>query len=213
MTTYEGAVDWIVSPRLNWRTNVFWTRFNNEIAYSASANNLSTNVYTLTTEGLESEWLYGFSTAYGFWRGYVNYSYAKRVGETVLDTTIAPSRDVTWVPAQMVKAGAILTTGSWTWGLNGSYTGRVQRRATDVGLQPIPLEGTVLNMDTYRPTSVSPYLLLNTKLTYDLTRTFSASLAATNLLNKTYSLDKTLAFPFDYQGNGRVVSAILKAHF
>ena len=209
LTTYEFAVDWIVNPHMNWRTNLFWTKFNNEIAYSASNLNLSTNVYTLTTEGLESELLYGV----GAWRGFLNFSYAKRVNETILDTTIAPSSGLTWVPARMIKCGVIYDSGPFKGSLSGTYSGRVDRRSTDVGSEAIPLQGTVIDMDQYRSTSVSPWWTLNSKLTYEVTHTFSVSLAATNLLNKQYYLAKTLAFPFDYRGSERNVSVILKAAF
>jgi outer membrane receptor protein involved in Fe transport len=112
----------------------------------------------------------------------------------------------------MEKFGLIYASGAFTGSLQGSYTGRVQRRATDVGSQPLPLEGSVIDMDNYRPNSVSPFFTLNSKLTYAFTRQFSASLVATNLLNKSYFLDKTLAFPFDYQGAQRNVSVVLKVN-
>jgi iron complex outermembrane receptor protein len=206
LTTFEGAVNWNVNPHMSWNTNVFWTKFENEIAYSALNNNLSTNVYTLTTEGLESEVLFG----YGPWKGFANLSYARRVNETILDTTIAPSKDLTWVPALMEKFGVIYASGAFTGSLSGANTGKVLRRSTDVGSQPLPLQGTVLDMDTYRPTEVAPYFSLNTKLTYAFTKGFSVSLAGTNLTDKTYYMAKTLAFPFDYQGAGRNISLILK---
>ena len=207
LTTYEAAVDWILNSHLNWRTNVYRTKFNNEIAYSASNFNLSTNVYTLTTEGLESELLFGA----GHWQGYANLSYARRVSETVLDATIAPSSQITWVPSRMAKFGVIYKSGAFDGSLNGSYTGRVERRSTDVGVQPIPDNtATSLDMDQYRPTSVSPWFNLNAKADYAFSRTFTVGLAATNLLNKEYYLAKTLAFPFDYRGNERTVSLLLK---
>jgi iron complex outermembrane receptor protein len=206
LTTFEAAVNWMPAPHLAWNTNVFRTKFENQIAYSASNFNLSTNVYTLTTEGLETELLFGS----GAWQGYLNASYARRVDETVLDTTIAPSRDITWVPARMVKAGVIWTSGRFTGSLQGSYSGQVRRRASEVGLQPIPLQGTVLDMDAYRPTAVAPYLQLNAKVSYSFGHGITASLVATNLLDKTYYLDKTLAFPFDYRGPRRNLSLVLK---
>ena len=209
LTTYEVAVDWIVNARLDWRTNVYWTKFSNEIAYSADNFNLSTNIYTLTTEGIETELLYGV----GAWRGFANFSYAKRVNETILDRTIAPSSQITWVPSRMVKLGVIYESGPFKGALSGNYSGRVLRRSSDVGVEPIPLQGTTLDMDQYRPTSVAPYWTLNTKLTYQFNRSFSTSLAATNLLDKRYYLAKSLAFPFDYQGPERNVSLILKALF
>ena len=207
LTTYEGAVDWIMNSQMNWRTNFFWTKFNNEIAYSASNANLSTNVYTLTTEGFETELLYGI----GAWRGFVNYSYARRMNEAVTDLTIAPSSQVTWVPSQQAKLGVIYGSGPFTGSVTGIYTGQVQRRSSDTGTQPIPLQGTILDMDQYRPTAVASWLSLNTKLGYDLARGFNLALGVTNLLDKKYYLDKPGAFPFDYQGAGRVVSVILKA--
>lgn len=206
LTTYEFAVDWIVNPSLDWRTNVFRTKFNDEIAYSASNANLSTNVSTLTTEGLETELLYGR----GPWKGFLNFSYARRVDERIQDATVAPSQDLTWVPARMAKAGLVYAAGGFTASAEGLWTGRVLRRSTDVGVQDLPLTSIALDMDAYRPPTVPPWFSLNAKAGYAFNRAFSVSLVATNLLDRTYYLDKNLAFPFDYRAPQRLVSLELR---
>jgi iron complex outermembrane receptor protein len=213
LTTVEAAMDWIINPRFNWRLNVYHTQFDNEISYSTQGQNLSTNIYTLTTEGLETELLFGS----GAWRGFINYSYAKRVNEAIEDPGVAPSRDVTWVPSRMVKAGVNVAWGAFRGSLTGKYTGQVQRRASDLdgsnGLATIPFTDVSVDLDAYRPTAVPAWFTLDTKLTWAFSHAFSASLVGTNLTDKTYYLCKTGPFPFDYQAQGRVVSLVLKASF
>ncbi len=205
--TTEVAVDWIVTPNLDWRTNVFRTRSADQIAYSASNANLSTNVYTLTTEGLETELLFGFRA----WKGYLNYAYAKRVDENVEDTTITPSPDrLTWEPAHRVKAGVIYTNGRFMGSAAARWQSQVDRRASDVGTQPLPLVGTLLDMDLYRPTAVASWTTVDLKAGWALTGGTTVSLLVTNLLDSKVMLVKTLAFPFDYQGEGRQWAVIVK---
>jgi outer membrane receptor protein involved in Fe transport len=89
----------------------------------------------------------------------------------------------------------------------------VKRRASDLGAQPIPLQGTVLDMDAYRPREVEAYLILNAKVSYAVTSWLTLGLEGTNLADKRYVLPKTLAFPFDYQGAGRNLSFLARANF
>src|SRR5262249_38810074 len=80
LTSYEAAMDWRLSPRLAWRLNVFRSSFDNQIAYSAQNNNLSTNLYSLTTAGVETELLW----SWGDLAGFANYAYARRLDEQIL---------------------------------------------------------------------------------------------------------------------------------
>lgn len=211
LTTGEFAIDWIINPYLNWRTNVYQTKFADQIAYSAANANLSTNVYTLTTRGLETELLFG----HGGWRGTVNYSFARRVDETILDPTIAPSPDrLTWEPAQRFKFGVSYTNAWITAALSGSYQGLVERRSTDVGVQTVPLSGGTLDVDLYRPRSLDAWFSLDARVAWFVTPNFSVSLAGTNLLDtEKNKLVKVQAFPFDYKGEGRKLSLGLKLSF
>lgn len=211
LTTAELAVDWIINPNLNWRTNIYQTKFSDQIAYSAANANLSTNIYTLTTRGLETELLFGI----GGWRGNVNYSFAKRVDETILDPSIAASSDrLTWEPAHRVKFGVSYGNHLFTAALSGSYQGQVDRRSTDVGLQTVPLSGGSLDVDLYRPTSLEAWFSLDARVAWFVTPYFSISVAGTNLLDTDKNkLVKIQAFPFDYQGEGRRLNLGLKLTF
>ena len=201
LKTVELAVDWIVNANLNWRTNIFRTKFNDQIAYSLQNANLSTNVYTLTTQGLETELLYGFAN----WKGYVNFSMAKRVDEEIIDTTIAASPDqLTWEPGHRFKVGVIYTNGQWTASANALYQGKVERRATDFSEAVNP----------YRPASLDPWLVLNLKVGWAFAPGASVSLVVNNALNTDKNiLIKTQAFPFDYKGEERRASLVLRTTF
>ncbi len=211
LDTMELAVDWIIGSNLNWRTNVYRTKFSNQIAYSAANANLSTNLYTLTTQGLETELLFGFAG----WRGFVNYSYAQRVDEEILDPNIAPSSDkLTWDPGSRFKFGVIYTAGPVVSSLTGYYQSVTDRRATDVGMQTVPLSGGSLDVDAYRARSLDAWFTLDAKFTWNFTASSSISAYSTNLLNTDKNkLVKVQAFPFDYQGEGRKYGIVLKTSF
>jgi len=211
LDTTELAVDWIIGSNLNWRTNVYRTKFSNEIAYSAANANLSANIYTLTTQGLETELLFGFAG----WRGFVNYSYAKRVNEEILDNTIAPSPDkLTWDPGSRFKFGVIYTAGPAIAALTGYYQSTTDRRSTDVGIQTVPLSGGTLDVDQYRARSLDAWFTMDAKLTWNFSPTTSVAIYSTNLLDTDKNkLIKVQAFPFDYQGEGRKFGVVLKTSF
>ena len=212
LDTTELAVDWIIGANLNWRTNIYRTKFSNQIAYSAANANLSANIYTLTTQGLETELLFG----YAGWRGFVNYSYAKRVDEEILDNTIAPSPDkLTWDPGSRFKFGAIYTAGPVVSALTGYYQSTTNRRSTDVGLQPIPLmAGATLDVDSYRARSLDAWFTLDAKVTWNFTSNSSVAIYATNLLDTDKNkLVKIQPFPFDYQGEERKFGVVLRTKF
>jgi iron complex outermembrane receptor protein len=206
LETAELAVDWIINPNLNWRTNIYRTKFSNEIAYSAANLNLSANIYTLTTEGLETELLFGFAG----WRGYVNYSYAKRVNEQILDSTITASPNrLTWDPASRFKFGVIYTAGPVVSALTGYYQSITNRRSTDIGVG----SGSQ-DIDLYRPADLAAWFTLDAKVTWNFTSSSSLALYATNLLDTDKNkFIKVQAFPFDYQGEGRRYGVVMKTNF
>jgi len=212
LDTMELAVDWIIGSNLNWRTNIYRTKFSNQIAYSAANANLSANIYTLTTQGLETELLFG----YAGWRGFVNYSYAKRVDEEILDNTIAPSPDkLTWDPGSRFKFGVIYTAGPVVSALTGYYQSTTNRRTTDVGLQAIPLmAGATLDVDAYRARSLDAWFTLDAKVSWSFTSDSSVAVYATNLLDTDKNkLIKIQPFPFDYQGEERKLGLVLRTRF
>jgi outer membrane receptor protein involved in Fe transport len=201
--TYELAMDWGINQHLTFRVTGFHTQFENQIAYSTQNNNLSTNIYTLTNAGLETEILFGFKSLQGFF----NHSYVDRLDETIIDRTIAESpKRLTWEPQHKVNCGAAYTYRKLKLAVSGHYHGSVKRRDTDVGVQALPLGvGVELEMDRYRGRSVDSWVTLDTRIGYQATSDLNIALTATNVLDEKYYLVKNSGFPFDYQQEGRRV--------
>jgi len=211
LDTLEVAADWIVNGRMNWRTNLFRTRFNDQIAYSAANANLSTNIYSLTTQGLESELLFRA----GNWQAFVNASVMKRTAETSLDRFVAASPDaLTWEPKVRFKAGLVGDFGVWQVAGVLRQQGAVARRSSEVGTQTVPGTGTEIDLDAMRARSLDGYLTVDARLGWTFHPGMSLSLQATNLMdtdkNRTV---KVGAFPFDYLGDRRKVSLLLRVAF
>ena len=201
ITTIEVATDWIINNNLNWRLNLFRTKFENQIAYSASNNNLSTNIYTLTSAGLETELLFGIPN----WEGFINYSYAKRLDEEIIDTTIAASaNDLTWDPDHKLNFGVTFKQKKWTASIQGHYQGEVQRRESDLGIQELPLGvGVSLDMDQYRGTQVDSWLSMDINTRYRFSRSLQLGVSIKNVTDEDIYLVKNIGFPFDYRQNDR----------
>jgi outer membrane receptor protein involved in Fe transport len=201
IATGELAADWKVSRYLGLRANVFVTRFENQIAYSAENLNLSTNLYTLDTTGFEAEAL----LSRGALSGFLNYSYAQRLDERIIDRTITPSTDrLTWDPSQRANLGIAYARRQWTASVSGHYQGSVARRASDVGVQVLPLNVVSVDLDRYRPRTLGAWLTLDATLGFKLPRNLSASVIVRNLTDtRSNTLVKVLAFPFDYRQEGR----------
>ncbi len=207
--TTEVAVDWIINDHLNWRSNIFRTKLSNQIGYDSVS--LLRNLYTLTTEGLEMELLYGF----GRLRGFFNYAYARRRDEQSQDPRIASSPNrLTWDPAHKVNFGLTAILWPLKATLSGHYQGKVERRETEVGTQTIPYFTTPVNLDAYRPRTLGDWFTVDSKITYEGYKGTQIGLSATNLLDSHRNrLLKNLAFPYDYQGEGRRVSLLFSARF
>lgn len=207
LTTAELAADWRLNHALNLRVNLFETEAENQIAYSTQNNNLSTNVLSQTTRGLELELLFHFPTDYGSASGFGNWSYATRGDETVLDNTIAEhDHQQTGEPEHRANFGLNLEGARWQWSFTGHYQGTVHRRASDVGLQTLPLGvGVVLDLDQYRRRKVPAWATVDTQLSVEPVKSLRVGLRITNLLDEDEAfLVKTGPFPFDYRQPGRV---------
>lgn len=208
LQTAELAVDWIVTPNLNWRTNLFRTKFKDQIAYSLENVNLSTNLYTLTTEGLETELLFGF----GAWKGFVNLAYARRTDEEIRDRFVQPEQGrLTWEPSIRIKGGVIHARGPWTFSANLLHQGAVQRRGTDRGLQELPLPG--VDVDRFRSAEVDSWLRVDARAAYTFRRMTMAVVVQNLFDSQKIRLIKPQAYPFDYQGEGRKASVVLRVGF
>lgn len=215
LTTAELAVDWKLNAELNLRVNVFATEAENQIAYSTQNNNLSTNVFSQATHGLELELLFHYPTGYGSASGFGNWSYATRGDETVLDNSIAEhDHQQTWEPECRVNLGLNLEGSRWQWSLTGHYQGPVQRRASDVGQQELPLGvGVVLNLDRYRPRKLPAWTTVDTQLSVEPLTAVRVGVRVTNLFDEKVFLIKTGPFPFDYRQPGRTSFVFLQLAF
>lgn len=212
ITTVEFMGDFILSNNINLRVNLFETEFENQIAYSTANNNLSTNVFSQTTRGLELDMVYQANR----WSAFANLSLTDRVDEQVQDTTIALEEDnVAWEADTKFNFGVSYTSSRWTAALAGHHHGDVTRRQSDIGVQELPLGvGVSLDMDQYRPQKVDAWLTLDLNLKYKLSKSMTLGLRATNLLDEDENfLVKTGPFPFDYRGEARRTELVLRTKF
>jgi len=193
ITTYELALDWRLSKNLNMRLNAFHTKFENQIAYSVQNFNLSTNVYTLTSQGVEAELLFGFGKLNGFF----NYSYTDRVDEKILDSTVVESKNrLTWAPAHVMNIGASYVEKKWEFSIQGHFQGKVIRRGT-----PGDSNGDFADsfFSLFRPMEVASWFQADARAAYRLSPVIELSVAVYNLFNSTNYLVKNFSYPFDYR--------------
>lgn len=211
--TRELGLDWFVQKNTNFRLNFFDTRFENQIAYSIANNNLSSNIYTLHTQGVESEVLLHFKEL----SGYINYSYNKRIGELIQDNTVSKSdNSVTWSPVYTGNAGVLWKILNFHTGFSLHYQGKVYRRNSDLG-QIEPLTGILLNdpnmYPVYRPRTVPSWIDASLRFSYDITKNLQAGIYFSNLFNTSQKLIKNNNYPFDYLREGRRFLIELKGSF
>jgi len=211
ITTFEAMVDWTINKNVTLRGNIFQTEFENQIAFSTQNNNLSTNVFSQTSQGIELELLFG----YGQLSGFTNFSYAKRTDEKVLDNTISQSpNDLVNEPDIKLNAGVNYRYGKWQTSASIHYQGKVNRRLSEVGSQELPLGvGVTLNLNDYRSQSVSSWTELNLKLERELVKGTALGLKVTNALGSNGKLAKSGPFPFDYQRPGSLAQIFVRSEF
>lgn len=192
ITTYELATDWKISSKFNLRVNGFYTDFENQIAYSVANANLSTNVYSLTSAGVESELLFTLNKFSGFF----NYSYATRLDEDILDDTIAESKDeLTWVPQHTSNLGITYTSRYFYLSTVIHNQGEVSRRTSDITAE------TAL----FRPETVDAWTEMDLKLAYTPTNKIEIGVLVKNLFDAEGQLVKNNAYTFDYRRPERSV--------
>ncbi len=204
ISTREIALDWFITRNLNWRINFFQTNFENQIAYSIANNNLSTNIYTLQTRGIETEVLYETQNLGLF----VNLSYNQRINERVLDKTITEhKKSVTWAPSNTQNFGVRRKYQSFLSSLSIQRQGVVYRRNSDFGT-PEPLTGYVYidpyQYPIYRPRNISAWVNVNFRLSYQWKENIEFGLFVSNALNSHQELIKNNNYPFDYIRENRI---------
>jgi iron complex outermembrane receptor protein len=199
VTTYELAADWKIRPQITWRGNIFYTDFQNLVAYSNSNNALATNVYSQRTGGFETE----IDWQFGNFSGFMNAHFVKLFGEEVLDKTVSEMTTLTWIPAHVLKAGVVYQREKWYASLNGMYQGEVKRRDSD--RLPVSYNGREVQTSDYRPANVPAWFSLNARLSYRAFTNVEFSVQANHALNTERYLLKTLSYPFDYQASKRML--------
>ena len=200
LNTFEFAIDWVANSNLNWRANFFYTKNENQIAYSAQNNNLSTNIFSSTNWGIETELIYGFKNITGF----LNASVVSRVSEEIQDNTIMQNSDLTWVPPFVANCGFTYSMDNFLVSLNAHYQAAAKRRGNEIGTQIIPLSGGVsLNLDKYRTNELSGWISFDANASYKLNNNLKLGVSIYNIFDSDNLLLKNGSFPFDYRQIGR----------
>ncbi len=186
VNSYDLAMNWVLNSYLHYKLNVFYLDFINQIAYSTSNENLSTNVYSLKTTGLECEINYSRNKIQGF----INYSFTHRLDEEIYDSTIAVSSNkLTWMPSHQLNMGLVFKTKKICTSLLAHYQGKVFRRESDYHNET----------QLYRPNHINPWLNIDSKITYNFSQKLYSSFAIKNILNNDQYLIKNHSYPFDYR--------------
>lgn len=193
VTNFDLGVVWEPSANFNFRVNGFWVNFENQIAYSVANANLSTNIYSLNTSGVEFVGQYASKTFSGF----ANFTIAQRLNEKILDNTITESSGkVTWAPATTVKLGGKYSIKQFGFSLLGYYQGKMERRESD----------KFSGMDAYRPNDyVDGWFSADIKASYKISTKTELGLAAKNILDAERYFIKNNAYLFDYRLEGRQI--------
>ncbi|MGB0522418.1 MAG: TonB-dependent receptor plug domain-containing protein [Flammeovirgaceae bacterium] len=191
ITTFELNAAW--NPSKSFQLNLvgfYNSQFDDIIAYSVANANLSTNLYNLSTAGIEVDGKFQKGKVSGFF----NYTFNQRVGETIVDTTIAESEnELTWVPAHFGNLGLNYTRKEGYISGVFHYQGRVNRRASDI------------TEDTrdFRSDQVDAWTSLDVKLGITILKNAEFGIVLTNALNTDNFLLKNNAYRFDYRQEKR----------
>jgi iron complex outermembrane receptor protein len=194
VTNVDMGVVWEPHPGFNVRFNSFLVNFENQIAYSVANENLSTNVYTLKTAGVEFAAQYATQTFIGF----ANLSHSWRIDEDILDSTIAKSSSIiTWAPSMLIKVGAMYKYDRFSVSSLFYYQNKVYRRSSD------KFDG----MENYRPYNyIDGWFTLDFNATYRFTKKSEIGISIKNLLNAERYLMKNNKYLFDYRLDGRTIT-------
>ena len=199
--THEFNADWSISQSLNWRGTLFHSTYNNLIGYSDA--NLSSNLFSRTTAGLEAELQaerdFG---ARGRLMATGSYTYVRLLSEKDGNGgRVASAGDLTWAPTHLAKVGVSYGVRGLSLALQGRSQGSVQRRQSDA-VTPAFMAA--------RPQAVPAWVRFDVNARYQLDDWLTLGLKVTNLLNAESYLVKIGDFPFDYRMEGRRVFGSLE---
>lgn len=200
LTTVELGTDWRLAKPVSWRLNGFGTQFDDFIGYSPALN-LSTNLFSTTTWGAETEVL--FQTR--LFGGFANYAYAFRSGEDALDESVIPADRVTWVPEHVANVGLVYERGRATASVQGHLQGPVLRRDSDFAAD---LPGYTA---ADRGEAIDPWVGVDVRLAVRPWEAVELEVTGQNLLDGLTGSPNTLLknYPatFDYRADGRRILA------
>lgn len=199
LESFEFSTDVNLNKQLFLRANAYYTTSDNAIGYSIQNNALSTNLYSTQTAGFELETTYNSENFTAF----ANYSFAKRLGETILDTTISASKNLTWTPAHNFKIGASYKFGKFYASLLSYYQGTVLRRSSDIAITSF--NNTTIDTQKYRPNEIAAFVNLDAKVGVNVSKNLELSVFVSNLLNTEAYLLKNFAYPMDYRIPQRMI--------
>ncbi|MFP4557532.1 MAG: TonB-dependent receptor plug domain-containing protein [Bacteroidales bacterium] len=201
VTNFDLGAIWEPTSGVKLGLNSFWVNFENQIAYSVANANLSTNIYSLETVGVEAEAQYAKQNFSGF----ANFTYAQRISEEIQDETISDSQDeITWAPATLFKMGARYKFNNFKFSALAYHHGKMNRRETDI------FEG----MGNYRPAEyVDGWFVADLKVAYKISAKTEIGLLAKNVLNAERYFIKNNAYLFDYRMEGRHIIGELVVNF
>lgn len=192
VTNYDLGVDYQLNKNINIRMNGFYLNFENIIAYSPAAANLSTNVYTLQTAGVELEANFSIDKFTGF----VNFTHSQKMGEEIKDPTIALHEDeITWAPANTANLGLQYSLGKWYINTLVHFQNEVKRRKTDLSLATT----------TYRSGKIEAWVNIDLRTAYNFNKNTEVGLSVKNLLDNEQLLIKSFSQPFDYRREPRQI--------
>ncbi|HEX4459463.1 MAG TPA: TonB-dependent receptor, partial [Polyangia bacterium] len=206
LTVYTLAADFAVLAHLDLRLDWYYQKNDNPIDFSMARPNLATNLVSDSITGIESEILWDAPlSSLDLLSGFVNYTWAHLVDETVIDTTLMKSTVLPWAPQHVFNVGIAYNGHGFGASLQCHYQGRVFRRPSDI-YDP---DGTVSPTAAYRPMSVAPWATLDARLSYRVTEWLRVGVQGTNITNTKGFYLKTDRYPFDYQIEGaRVMGTI-----
>ena len=200
VTNYDLNTEFRWSKHITIRTNFYAVNFKNKIGYSTSNANLSTNIYTLLTTGLEAEIYFRYKN----WQSFFNYTYARRVDEKIMDKTITEDKTtVTFVPAHLANIGTQFEYKAFFVTLLGHIHGVQKRKETDFFEQS----------DLFRPDELPAWINVDLQIGYLWKRWLEVRLLTKNALNTSQYLLKTNAYLFDYQRENRIVQTEVRIRF
>lgn len=199
VTNVDAGIEWKATDKINIKANYFYVNFENRIAYGSS--NLSQNINSPKTTGVELETNFSF----GQLNGFMNYSLAKRADEEIIDKDgIANhSTEVVWAPASTLKLGLNYQVGNLSVSFLTQYQGEVTRRDSD-----LPDDLT-----DYRGSVVPSWVNVDMRLAYKFFNSLEIGLIGNNLLDSEQFLIRNAPSPFDYQRKPRTLTGDILFRF